>query len=158
MPGFTAIGVNSKTIFLLENEDALYLEFTVNADVKKGQPVKLTAAGQITPAASDDYPSLIIGYALFDAVATTLCTVITRGVAMIYGLCNAATQNCNLPVTYKGYDTTHNTATNEQSGTLGFNLYGVATTEAAGVVTTGHGWQLDAGVAQYDLVRILLRN
>lgn len=157
MPGFTTIGGNTKTIFLLENKAALYVEFTVNADVKKGQPVKLVAAsGQITPAASDDYPSLIIGYALFDALATTTCTVITKGLTMVYGVANAI-QSAG-PVTYKGYDTTHNTSTNEYSGLFGYGLYGASTVEAAGVVTTAHGWALDASVAQYDLIRILLKN
>lgn len=156
MPGFTTIGSSTKTVFLLENPKALYLEFTCNADVKKGQPVKLTTAGQITPVLSGDFQSLVIGYALFDALATTLTTIITRGVAMVYGLANAI-QNAGA-VAYVGYNTTNNTATDEHAGTLGYGLYAAATVEAAGVVTSQHGWALDPSVAQFDLIRILLKN
>lgn len=158
MSGFTVLGLNSKTTFLVENKSAIYQEFTANAPVFKGQAVKLVpASGQVTPAAASDFQSLIIGYALQDTIATALVTVITRGVALIIALANAATQQAG-PVAYIGYDTTHNTNTLDYAGDLGYSLYGAATVEAAGVVTTSLGWALDVSVAQYDIIRVLLKN
>jgi|SRR5882757_1100214 len=155
MPGFTVVGQNSKTIALAENKAAIYQEFTTNAACFKGQPVKLDNNGLVGPAAASDFLSLIIGYAAFDAAISTLVTVITRGVYMIWALANAI-QNAG-PVTYLGYDTTHNTNTTDYAGDLGYSLYGAGTVEAAGVVSTNHGWALDKSVAQYDLIRVLLR-
>lgn len=154
MPGFTTLGVNSKNTFLAENKATIYLAFTTSAACFKGQPMKMDGTGKITPLITGDYPSLCIGFALSDGASGSVVTIITRGTAIVWALANAATQATG-PVTYKGYDTTHNTGTD---GTLGYSLYGASTVEAATTVTTANGWALDVSVAQYDFIRVLLAN
>lgn len=150
----TSLGNASKTTYLMVEPKKIALEFTTGGALKKGQPVKLSTTGTIVAWAQADLQHLLIGYCMADAASGDLTTIYTRGFGVIYALCNAGTQNAGIG-TYKGYDTTHNTGNNtDQPATvLGYSLWGAATD-----VTDTVGWMLDAGVAQYDLIRVLLKN
>lgn len=150
----TSLGNYSKTTFLAEEPRKISLEFTCAADVKKGQPVKLTATGQVTPWAIADLQHLCIGVCLSSQLSGELVTVITRGYVVIFALANAASQVAGIS-TYKGYDTTHNTSNNTDmpNPTFGYSLWGAPTD-----VTDMIGWALDAGTAQYDMIRVLIKD
>lgn len=145
----TSLGGVSKTTVLAEEEMKIRVEFTTAAIVKKGQPVKLTAAGLVTPWAKTDLQHLCIGYCDSDQASGSLVTVVTRGYAIIYGI-SAAAANAG-PATYNGYDST-NPDTNEV-GAIGYSQYGAATD-----VTDCIAWILDQASAANFLMRVLIKD
>lgn len=141
----TSLGSNSKTTFLATEEDKITIEFTTAAVVKKGQPVKLTPAGLVTPWATTDGVASLIGYVYADAASGDLVTVWSKGFIILYGLSNAI-QNAG-PVAYTSYDST------TDIGSIGYSKYAAATDPL-----TINGWSLDAATAAGQLIRVLLMN
>ncbi len=142
----TTFGTPSKTVVLASEEEKIAIEFTTAAAVKEGQFIKIDATGKAAIWLKADGRSSCIGYALFDAPSGGLVTVQTRGYAILYGIA-AAIQAAGLATT-TGYDTTNST-----NGTQGYNLIAISATDSELI-----GWALDASVAQYDLIRFLLRD
>lgn len=146
MPGFTALGDNTKTTFLHTEAHKTTVEFICSAAVNAGQPVKLGTNGQIAPMGASDLQHLCIGIAYNTAAIGGYATVWTRGFAITYGLSNAI-QGAG-GVAWAAYDTTN--APTGNPGTLGYNKY-KAMTDATDMI----GWQLDNATAANQLVRIL---
>lgn len=144
----TSLGGNSKTTLLAEEEDKIRLEFTTAAIVHKGQLVKLTAAGLVTPWAKTDLQHLAIGYADAETASGALVTIVCRGYGLLFGIVAGAT-NAG-PGTVNGYDTSD---TDTYQGGVGYNIWGVATD-----VTDCVGWILDQAAAANALVRVLVKN
>lgn len=144
----TSLGGVSKTTVLAEEEDKIRVEFTTAAIVKKGQPVKLTAAGLVTPWAKTDLQHLNIGYCDSDQASGALVTIVCRGFAIIYGI-SAAAANAG-PATYNGYDSAD---ADLQVGAIGYSIYGVATD-----VTDCVAWILDQVGAANNLMRVLIKD
>lgn len=145
----TSFGTSTKSVVLAEEEDKIRIEFTTAAIVKKGQPVKLTATGTITPWAKTDLQHLCVGYCDADAASGALVTVVCRGYAIIFGI-SAAAVVCG-PGTYNGYDST-NADTNQYSA-IGYSIYGAATD-----VTDAIAWVIDPASAANQLMRVLIKN
>lgn len=143
MAQFTAIGQQTKTIFLNEAEShKLHLAFTVAAGqtVKKGQPVKLNNAGEIlTPALDGSENHLIIGYSIMNTAAGEECTIAMRAYAVVFAV-SAASQNAG-PVSFNGFGTDTD-----------YTKYGAESTPAE----VG-GWALDSATAAQQLIRVALR-
>jgi predicted RecA/RadA family phage recombinase len=118
-----SLGSNTKNTFLAVENGKIALEFEAAADVKKGQPVKLTAAGKVTPWASADTKTFLLGVAHKDAATGELVTVVTRGYALINAL-SAAAINPG-PVTYSSYD-----SSTSVNGTTGYSKYNATATDA----------------------------
>jgi len=148
MTAFTTLGLNTKTTFLHTENHKTTVEFTASAVIQPGQLVKLDAAGTISPWAATDLQHTCIGFAYNGAKAVgDLCTVWTRGYAIILGLSNAA--QAAGPTTFASYDTTNATP----DGNKGYNKYKVATD-----VTDCIGWMLDQATAANQLVRVLIKD
>lgn len=143
-----SLGNPSKSTVLAEEEFKIRVEFTTAADVKRGQLVKLTAAGLITPWAKTDLQHLCIGYCDADILSGALATVVTRGYAIIYAL-SAGAVNAGMG-TYNSYDTTDADTT---FGAKGYNVWGVATD-----VTDCVGWILDQATLANQLMRVLVKD
>lgn len=65
--------------FLTVEVHKLHKEFSAAAPVKIGQPVKLTADGEITPLLAADAAYLKIGDSIHNAAAGGLATIMMRG-------------------------------------------------------------------------------
>lgn len=142
------LGNVSKSTFLTTEADKTTVEFTVGTTaVKKGMPVKLAADGTIVPWAASDLVHLLIGYAYADAAIGGLCTVWTRGYAMIYAITTGALAAG--PVEYAGYDST--TVIGGSAGATGYNTYVVAS-----AANRANGWNLDQAAGANALIRVLL--
>lgn len=149
MPGFTALGDNTKNTFLITEAHKLTVEFKSTAAINSGQPVKLASDGRISPMGGTDLQHLCIGvaYNSVDA-ADKYVTVWTRGYALVLGLSNAS-QGAG-GVAWASYDSSN--APSAVPGTTGYNKY-KAMTDATDMVA----WQLDNATAANQLVRILMR-
>lgn len=145
---FTSLGGASKTTVLAEEEDKIRIEFTANANVKRGMLVKLTAAGQVTPWAAADLQHLCIGYCDSDQLATALVTVVMRAYSIIYGLSTAAA-NAGI-----GKQTAYDSADADATfGAIGYNNWAAATD-----VTDTVGWIIDPATAANQLMRIAIKD
>lgn len=144
----TSLGNPTKSTVLAEEEFKIRVEFLTAADVKKGQLVKLTNAGLVTPWAKTDLQHTCIGYCDGDISSGGLVTVVTRGYALIYAL-SAAAANAGM-ATYNSYDTADADTT---FGAKGYNVWGVATD-----VTDCVGWILDQASAANQLMRVLVKD
>jgi hypothetical protein len=144
----TSLGNVSKNTLLAEEEHKIRVEFTTAAQVYKGQLVKLTAAGLVTPWAKTDLQHLAIGYADSDQASGALVTIVCRGYAMLFGIVAGAT-NAG-PATVNGYDTAD---TDTYQGGVGYSIWGAATD-----VTDCVGWILDQVAAANALVRVLVKD
>ncbi len=144
---FTAIGGKTKTTFLQTPNDKISIEFEVAAaqTLKRGQPVKLTTDGKITPWAQADLEHTLLGYCYSDGAAGELVTVITRGTAVIFGI-SAAAQNAG-PVSFASYDTA-----TDINGVKGYSVYAAEVTAAE-----VSGLALDNAAGANALIRVLLR-
>lgn len=95
------------TVILSSEAHKLHKSFRVakpesNAvPVRKSQPVKLTADGEITPIAANDNRNLVLGISIHDARPGERATIIMKGHAII--LCQASSTVAPGPVQYTGY-------------------------------------------------------
>lgn len=144
----SSLGNNTKTTVLSLEADKMNLEFVAAASVKVGQPVKLTAAGKITPWAVSDGRKALVGYCYSDGAANDLVTVFTRGYMLIWALSNST--DAAGPACYRSYDTT-----NANNGNTGWNKYGAAAGDGS-EDNSVNGWILDQAGAANTLVRVLL--
>lgn len=147
MGTFNTIGGQSKTTFLNTESHKLSLEFTANAAVKSGQPVKLTNDGKVTPWAKTDDIKLCIGYAYQSADADENVTVMTRGYIVLMAVSSGSNLNAG-PVAYAGYDN----STDLGGGRIGYSQYGAVGADSQ------NGWALDAAASAGTLIRVLLMN
>lgn len=146
------LGKESKTTILVIEYDKTSIEFTAAAEIRCGQPVKLTATGEITPWATADGLPKLIGYAYneWDGVSPKKeVTVFTRGYMLIYGLTSAAAV-AGL-ATYNTYDKVLVDNDRSQSG------YSVYAAVADANADTANAWILDPTVSTTDLTRVLLK-
>lgn len=137
------LGDITKSVFLKEVEShKLHQEFEVNmgATIKRGQPVKLSGAGEkIEAAASGEANINIIGYAIMDGAAGELVTVGMRGFAIIWA--EATAIGVAGPVKYTGFN-----------GTSLLHKFDTGTVTAANHT----GWALDDAAAIGDSIRVVL--
>lgn len=144
----TSLGGVSKTTLLAEEPDKLRIEFTTAADVKKGQFVKLTNAGLVTPWVKADLQHLCLGYCDADVLSGGVVTVVTRGYAVHFGI-TAGAANCG-PATTNGYDSADADTT---VGAKGYMIWGVATD-----VTDAVGWIIDQAAGANALIRVIIKD
>lgn len=138
------LGSNSKTTFLASEPEKISVEFTTALAIKKGQPIKLTAAGLATPWAPADLLHTLVGYAYSDCAVGELLTVWTRGYCIIYALSNAALSAG--PVAYTSYD-----ASTVVGGVSGYSKYATNATPAQ-----NNAWSLNQATAADELIMVLL--
>lgn len=152
MGALTSLGKNSKTTFLVVENEKLSVEFTVAASntIRNGMAVKLNTTGQVVPWVKTDALNLCIGIAYTPKQETaaegTLVTVVMRGYIMIFAMLAANSTAAGLG-TVNGY----NTANEDPHGNLGYNVYEAAASN------TANAWILDPG-DQYDVVRVVVMN
>lgn len=144
----TKFGEKTKSVFLNEAESRkLHLAFEVaeGEEIKKGQPVVLTAEGHVKPANSDgsDYKA-IIGYSVQNAEAGDECTIAVRGYATLFAMSGAAVQAG--PVRYSGMNTTDGMYTNWENVAAGDD------DDYAGM----HGWALDEAEGEDEPIRVVI--
>jgi len=153
MGSLTQAGKKSKTAIWLHESHKLHVEFQVAAGqtVYRGQPVKLTNDGKITPWAKADLNHLIIGYVTTDQIAGEWATVAMKGYMGVLALnATAGAMNCG-PVTYQAYNTANGDTTH---GNKGYSTYAAPTTDTGNTET--HAWSIDQAAAQYDLIRVIV--
>lgn len=143
-----SLGGVSKSIVLAEEEDKLRVQFTTAAQVYKGQPVKLTNTGTITPWLTSDAEHLCIGYCDADTAAAALVTIVCRGYALHFGIVAGAV-NPGI-ATPNGYDSTD---TDTYQGAIGYTIWQAGTTQANTL-----GWIIDVASAEYNLVRVIIKD
>lgn len=150
----SSLGKVTKNTILKSESHKLTEEFAVASaqTIYQGQPVKLNAAGEVTPWAAADGDALLIGFAMCQtpAAAGELVTVWTRGYLVLMAISGAAV-DCG-PVQYSSYDTS-----TDIGGTTGYNVVATATV-TSGVAASMIGWALDAADGANDLIRVLLKN
>lgn len=144
----TQFGEQTKTLFLKGIEmHKLHHEFEVAtaASIKKGQPVKLNAAGEVIPAVANEPARNIIGYSIHNGEAGELVTVGMKAFAIVWASPEAAVDAG--PVAYNGQNTTDP-----------YYPAVVATTGTAGTSTQEEemGWALDQATAADDLIRVAI--
>ena len=137
------LGDITKSVFLKEVEShKLHQEFevAVGVSIKRGQPVKLTGAGEkIAPAGTAEANINIIGYAIMDGEAGELVTVGMRAFAIIWA--EALVVGVAGKVKYAGFN-----------GTSGLHRFSTDT-----VTAPDHtGWALDDATAIGDSIRVAL--
>lgn len=134
-------GTDTKTIFLKSESHKLFEEFEVVAgtDIKKGQPVVLETAGTVDAAAANDTPDLVIGFAMQDADAGELVTVMLKGFAIIFCEWEADSSNAG-PVTVGAYNATTGYTEVDDDTVTYINMF---------------GWALDPG-GNGDVTRVIV--
>jgi hypothetical protein len=150
MPPFTVLGKSSKTTFLIVADYGLYIEFATAAAVNEGQCVKLDANGLVVPWVKADGKHLLLGIAMTTQALGDNVTVLTRCVAQIFGISNAAS-NAG-PCTLESYD-----AATSVGGNVGYSKFGLATV-GTGEYVDMVGWMIDKPTAANQLVRVLIKN
>lgn len=138
----TKFGDTTETLFLKGFEaHKLHHEFTVatGATIRKAQPVKLTAEGEVEPADTAEVSENIIGYSIHNGNAGELVTIAMKAYGIVYCRPNAAVEAG--PVQYAGQNTT-----DERFPAV------AAATDA----TTLMGWALDEAEAADDEIRLAL--
>ncbi|HEU4608383.1 MAG TPA: hypothetical protein VFS31_09760 [Chitinophagaceae bacterium] len=153
MGALTSAGSKSKTVIFQSESHKLMIEFVVAAGqtVKRGQPVKLTTDGKITPWAKGDLNVACVGYCSMDGLAGDYVTIYMRAFLVILAINATAGALSTGPVTYQGYDTTH---ADTRDGLTGYSTFSAPTADTGN--TEFNGWALDAAAAQYDLIRVAL--
>lgn len=140
----TTIGDKTRTIFLNHESHKLHLEFVAAAAIKKGQPVKLTSAGKVTPMLLADAGAIDeIGYATMNANTDDNVTVMVRGMAVIYSYSKGA-----VSPGHGKYDSFY---TNAPTGEY-YNVVDNST------FSTRQGWILDTATVANTLVRFLVKD
>jgi hypothetical protein len=145
---FTTVGNPTKTTILQSERSKLSIEFVASGAIKKGQLVKLTTDGKVIVWAKADLQHLCLGIALSDQLDGELITISTRAYAMIWGMADGVTNTG--PGTVNGYNTANAAL---DGGAKGYNRWGAATD-----VTDAVGWIIDQGAAQYNLMRVLIKD
>ena len=156
----TAFGKETHTIFLKGVEAVLlHHEFAVatGSTVKRGQPVVLTADGEVKPATSGEKAANIIGMSIHNGKAKELVTIAMKAYGVIYAMPKAA---CNAgPVAYDGLNTNQG-----NQGGAGFNTptdgtdtgiyssYKTASADGSDLA----GWALDKAEGADDLIRVAI--
>lgn len=144
----TSLGGVSKTTLLAEEPDKIRVEFTTAADVKKGQFVKLTAAGLVTPWVKADLQHLCLGYCDADVSSGAVVTVVCRGYAIHFGISAGAASAG--PATTNGYDSAD---ADTSIGAKGYMIWGAATD-----VTDAVGWIIDQVTVANALMRVIVKD
>lgn len=138
-----SLGTLTKTIFLKGAENhKLHHEFEVDSasDLKKGQMVKLSSTGTIVALAAADTQDLFIGVCIHDAKKGELCTVVTRGYAILRAQSSGAL-----------------TPGPVEAGTFdGTNL--VNEFDASSGETKSIGWALDVATGADEEIRVLIKD
>ena len=126
-------GADTKTKILKSESHKLFNEFEVVAgtNLKKGQPVTLETAGTIDEAVTGTARFSVIGYAMQDADAGELVTVMLKAYAIVFMECATASLVAG-PV--KIHSNGYNTVT-------GYTEVDDDTVTAANII----GWALEGG-------------
>jgi hypothetical protein len=134
----------NNTGFLKVESHKLMNSFEVAASnsVKKGQPVKFNATGEVLPAAAEQALTLIIGYALFDAEAGEQATIVMRASSIVFMQASVALNPTEL-ITYNGFD-----------ATTGYNRVKKENATAANQI----GWALEVASNAGDIILVALFN
>lgn len=145
MAELTAFGGPTKTIFLNDIEShKLHIAFIVaaGATIKKGQPVKLNATGEVVAPIGDGTDAhAIIGYSIHDGTEGDYVTIGVRGYAVVFA--RAKTGLVPGPVFYAGMD----------SEEPNYTAYDDTLATAANM----NGWALDVAAGIHDEIRVLLK-
>lgn len=155
----TAFGQETHTIFLKGVEaHKLHHEFAVatGSTVKRGQPVVLTAEGDVKPATSGEKSAKIIGVTIHNGKEKELVTIAMKAYGVIYAMPNAALDAG--PVAYDGLNTSQtdpqgpgfNTATDGTTGI--YSSFKAASADGSDLA----GWALDQADDANDLIRIAI--
>lgn len=135
MPNTT--GNETKSLFL-HLEDGIAHAFEASAAIKKGQAVKLDAAGTVSPVATATTLPKHIGFALNDAATGEMVTVSLRGRAIIWAEATAA----------------------QDAGMVKYGSYNSTTSRSVFTATTTdsemHGWSIDQTTAANEAIRVIL--
>jgi hypothetical protein len=129
MPG--TLGSVTRLVFVEEPEPGkIHLEFEAAAALKKGQQVKLNAAGKIVALGAGEFRHQCLGVLIQDVADTERATVAVRGYCVVIARAGAAIATG--PVEIAAYDGTNNrpvyaTITGasteiQNSRTVGYNL------------------------------------
>lgn len=145
MGNLTVLGKKTRTIIQHSENHKLTLEIEAAVEIQKGQPVKLTAAGLVTPWAKADGQHTLLGVAVFYAEAGKMTTVWSRGYMIVLGTANAV-QDAG-PITYEGVQTTGS------DDIKGYMKYG-----AAASVTDCIGWSLVQATAIGQVIRVVIKD
>lgn len=141
----TKFGENTETLFLKGFEaHKLHHEFTVASGegalpVRKAQPVKLNAEGEVVPAAAAEDGHKIIGYSIHNGNPGELVTIALKAYGIVY--CKPKAAVVAGPVEYDG----QNTAEPE--------YISVKAASAAGKLM---GWALDEAESANEMIRLAL--
>lgn len=141
----TKFGDQTESLFLKGFEaHKLHHEFTVAEGsgalpVRKAQPVKLNADGQVEPAEAAEKAHLIIGYSIHNGNPGELVTIAMKAYGIVYCKPNAAVVAG--PVQYAGQNT---------------NDPRFPAVTAAADATTLMGWALDEAEGADDEIRLAL--
>ena len=139
MSNLTQFGDKTKTVFLNEAEShKLHLAFTAAAQIKKGQPVKLDADGNIEPVIApltNSSKDEIIGYSIMDGNEDDEVTVAMRAYAVVFAMSGESLTPG--PAAYTGVSSTDSfyteyVAAEEVAEVGGFVMNGFALDEATG--------------------------
>jgi hypothetical protein len=135
----SSLGTPATSIFLQGfSNHFTHVEFEAAVAVFKGQPVKLTALGLVTPYLTADGTEKLIGVAHADAAIGELVTVCTRGLGVVFA--EGHTSTAAGPVHVLSYTT----------GTKKVRY------TAATNTTDTDGWALDAATTAGDGIRVLI--
>lgn len=155
----TAFGQETHTIFLKGVEaHKLHHEFAVatGSTIKRGQPVVLTADGEVKPATSGEKAHKIIGVSIHNGKEKELVTVAMKAYGVVYAMPNAAVDAG--PVAYDGLNGSQtdpaqpgfNTATDGTTGI--YSSYKAGSADGSDLA----GWALDKAEDANDLIRVAI--
>lgn len=108
------LGTTTARLFVKTQSHKLSHAFTAAEAIKKSQPVKLKADGELEVLDLDDASRLCIGYALHDAADGEQVTVVLKGYAIVRATSGEAMNPG--PCRVKGYDATNGRATYQDTG------------------------------------------
>lgn len=136
-------GADTKTKILKSESHKLFQEFEVVAgtNLKKGQPVTLETAGTIDQAVTGTARHAVIGFAVQDALAGELVTVMMKAFAIVFMESATASLTAGpVKIHANGYN-----------GTTGYTEVDDDTVTDANII----GWSLDEG-NDGDVIRVAL--
>lgn len=152
MPAITSLGDKSRTYILYDESHKLSLTFTVaTAAVVKGHPVKLNAAGTVSPWVNTDTTAALVGITLNPAAIGEETTIRARGFIVVFALSGSA--HPAGPITINSY----NAAKVGPDGQTGW-LICDDMADAATTAAQQAGWALDQATAADQLIRVLIMN
>jgi len=138
----TTVSSTPQPVFYFKEPQKMAVSRTAAAAIRAGAPITMNTIGQFVEATSATNPQGIIGFSQQAAALGEECTVNMRAWAIITGLSAVATQASG-PVKIGAFQSA-----------FGYFRY------AAGVIGTDNimGISLDVGIAQDDLIQILVIN